>query len=208
MFRKAILLLAAGAALSSAAAAQPPESNRTLYSVNQPVVQRTDFALDLPAGGTRLSGADRARLDAWFRSLGVGYGDRVFVEENGAYPGLREDVARVAAEYGLLLSGGAPITSGAVQPGSVRVIVSRSTASVPGCPNWSSRWGASATSPNYGCSINSNIAAMVADPSDLVLGQSGSGTDGATGAKAIKVYRETPPTGSQGLKDISSRSSK
>ena len=60
--------------------------------------------------------------------------------------------------------------------------------------------GPSSTSANYGCSTNSNLAAMIADPSDLVLGQAGSGTrDTGTAAKAIKVYRDTPPSGIKGL---------
>jgi pilus assembly protein CpaD len=47
---------------------------------------------------------------------------------------------------------------------------------------------------------------MVADPSDLVLGQAGSGTgDAATAAKAIKVYREAAPTGTKGLTEAQTR---
>ena len=205
MFRTSpILLLAAlGAGLAAPAAAEP---NRGLDSVNQPVVHRHDFVLDLAAQGDRLAAAERSRLYSWFRSLGVGYGDRVFVDEAHGPTGRRQDVARVAADYGLLLSEGAPVTPGGLDPEEVRVIVTRSTASVPGCPNWERTSGAGATSSNYGCAVNSNLAAMVADPSDLVLGQAGSGTgDASTAAKAIKVYREAKPTGVDGLLDFESR---
>lgn len=203
------VLIAAAASLSATPAlAEKATPNRTLYSLNQPVVQRTDFVLELPTEGDRLMAFERARLGSWLRSLGVGYGDRVFVEHDGdAAP--REDVARVAAEYGLLLSDGAPVLPGAVQPGHLRVIVSRSTASVPGCPSTEKSTGAGATSPDYGCAVNSNLAAMVADPSDLVLGQEGSGTgDAATATKAIKVYREAKPTGTEGLKATVTRGGK
>ena len=85
------------------------------------------------------------------------------------------------------------------------MVVSRSTASVPDCPNWSPT-GASATASNYGCAVNSNLAAMVADPSDLVLGQNGHGTGDATAtSKAIKVYRDKAPTGAGTLKNESSK---
>jgi pilus assembly protein CpaD len=48
--------------------------------------------------------------------------------------------------------------------------------------------------------VNSNLAAMIADPSDLVLGQAGAGVrDTGQAAKAIKVYRETAPSGIKGL---------
>jgi pilus assembly protein CpaD len=86
------------------------------------------------------------------------------------------------------------------------VIVSRSFAFVPGCPRADNYRGPSLTSANYGCSVNSNFAAMIADPSDLVLGQAGSGLrDTGTAAKAIKVYRDTPPTGTKGLQQVSTQ---
>ena len=208
MFRTSpILFLAAlGVGLAAPAAAQTVTPNRGLDSVNQPVVERTDFVLDLAGQGDRLPAVERARLDAWFRSLGVGYGDRVFVDEPNGPTGRRQDVARVAADYGLLLNEGAPVTPGGPDPDRVRVIVTRSFAYVPGCPVWRGRDGAAATSSNYGCAMNSNLAAMVADPLDLVLGQAGSGTgDASTAAKAIKVYREAKPTGVDGLLDFESR---
>ena len=196
-------LLAFGVAFSaSPAGAEPARGpiNRGLDSINQPVVERTDFVFDLPDQYSGLSTGDQARLHAWFNSLGLGYGDRVWVDGPDGSDQTRQDIARIAADYGLLLRDGAPVTTGAVQPGSVRVVVSRSAASVPGCPHWSGRGGTNSTSPNYGCAVNSNFAAMVADPSDLVLGQAGSANgDSNTGNKAIKVYRETPPTGTKGL---------
>lgn len=202
----ALLALGVGLAGCNAAAQQSGAvPNRGLDSVNQPVVQRTDYVMDLATDGDGLSASERSRLEAWFASLGAGYGDRVWVDEAYGPSRSREDVAQVAAEYGLLLSDGAPVTAGSVQPGSLRVIVSRSTASVPGCPDWEST-GPSSTSANYGCAVNSNLAAMVADPSDLVLGQAGSATgDSATAAKAIKVYREAAPTGTKGLSSTSTQ---
>ena len=54
---------------------------------------------------------------------------------------------------------------------------------------------------NYGCANNSALAAMVADPMDLVQGrEAGAATDPATAGKAIRIYRETAPTGTRGLK--------
>jgi pilus assembly protein CpaD len=201
---KSLAALVAFGALA-AFPAQAAEVNKSLNSVNQPVVQRSDYVLDLSAQNG-LSPAERGRLDAWFRSLGLGYGDRVAVDEPYR-SAARFDVARVAAEYGLLLSDGAPVTPGELRPGSVRVIVSRSFASVPGCPRWSGSGKNNQMSPGYGCATNSNLAAMIADPSDLVLGQAGSGTsDGTVGAKAIKVYRDAVPTGTKGLTAASTAS--
>lgn len=191
--------LLAGCASTGTDTAGLETPNRSVDSINQPVVQRTDFALDLGSQGDSLGSAEQARLAGWFRSLGIGYGDRIWVEES--YPSeARNDIARVAADFGLLLSEGAPVTLGQVQAGSIRVVVSRSTASVPNCPNWSGRTTPTTTSPNYGCATNSNLAAMIADPADLVLGQSDSGSGaGATATKAIKLHREKQPTGAGGL---------
>lgn len=182
--------------------------NPSLYSVNQPVVQRTDYVFDLATTGDSVPASEQARLRAWFDGLGLSYGDRVAIDE-GPYPGagVARDIGAVAGQYGLLLSESAPVTAGEIRPGSVRVVVSRSTAHVPGCPNWNqpNRSGSSVlTSPNFGCAINSNLAAMIADPNDLVLGQRGSlAGSGDVATKAIRTHRNAEPTGAGGLQDAS-----
>ncbi|HYG47460.1 MAG TPA: CpaD family pilus assembly lipoprotein [Allosphingosinicella sp.] len=206
-FKSLSLLAAAGAVLAATAAEARPRDRhgpeRGIDSLNQPVVERGNYVLDLPTPSGNLTAVEKAQLRGWFDGLGVGYGDEVFVEEGyGRGPGTA-DVASVAAEYGLLLSNGAPVTAGSVAPGTLRVVVSRSTAYVPDCPSGATVSGPSSTSPNYGCAVNSNWAAMVANPSDLVLGQTGTvGASRDTGIKAIKVYREAPPTGTKALSTI------
>lgn len=186
-------------------------NNPSLYSVHQPVVERTDFVLDLDASGDTLSAAEQARLIGWFRSIELRYGDQLFVEEPRDYPssGARADVANLVGDYGLFLRDGAPLVGGTVAPGTIRIIASRSSASVPSCPDWSARDVAANvnTSSNFGCGVNSNIAAMVADPNDLVLGRQGSvAGSGAVANRAVRVYRERTPTGTQGLQSPSTRS--
>jgi pilus assembly protein CpaD len=200
----ALLALSAAALTAASADARPAPAdngaNHSLDSENQPVVQKFEFVLDLAGGPEGVSGPELARLDAWFHSLGLGYGDRISVDGPYGAGRARADVGRVAAAYGLLLGDGAPVTPGAVRPDAIRVVVSRSVASVPDCPKWRNSEGPSATSANYGCATNSNLAAMIADPNDLVLGQAGPPAgDPTTAAKAIKLYRDTPPTGSKGL---------
>jgi pilus assembly protein CpaD len=203
---KLSVLLAAGmgtAACGPVTNGLTPVSNPSLSSVNQPVVHRTDYVLDLNSTADGVPATEQERLAAWLDSLQLGYGDRVSIDQSGYADGAsREDVASVVARYGLLLTQGAPVTAGTVQPGSLRVIVSRMTASVPGCPIWEDELvGApERTATNYGCATNSNLAAMVADPSDLVLGQTDSdGGDPATTNRVInEFYRNRIPTGYEG----------
>jgi pilus assembly protein CpaD len=59
---------------------------------------------------------------------------------------------------------------------------------------------------NFGCGVNSNLAAMVANPEDLVHGREGTNVgNNAAGTKAVILYRTTPPSGSKGLQSVSSK---
>ncbi len=201
----ALTLLAASASLTACGT-----SNRGLESVHQPVVQRTDYVYDLPApSGDQMPAQDATRLTGWFDSLKLRFGDHVSVDAPGDYGLAHNAVASIVARYGLLMDDQAPVTQGSIPPGSVRVIVSRTVASVPNCPDWSRpanpEFNGSLIS-NYGCAINSNLAAMVADPQDLIRGRTGNGTaDVAAATKAIRSYRTAPSTGAGGLKNENTR---
>jgi pilus assembly protein CpaD len=82
---------------------------------------------------------------------------------------------------------------------------------MPGCPNWSypsSPNLENRTMSNFGCGVNSNLAAMVADPVDLIHGREGnSAVDADTASKAVQYYRSAPPSGSKGLQAVSPKGS-
>lgn len=197
------------AALPMSVQAAPPRENRSLDSVHQPVVSQSAYTFDVLAGASGgLSAAEALRLNDWFVSIGLGYGDNVAIVTEGGYysPAVREDVAAIVARHGLLVSEDSSAIAGPAAAGSIRVIVRRSTARVPGCPDWRSKQETNMslpTSSNFGCGVNSNFAAMVADPEDLVRGQ---GTDSdlrtATSNRAISAYRDKAPTGAGDLKQI------
>ncbi|TCD06901.1 pilus assembly protein CpaD [Erythrobacteraceae bacterium CFH 75059] len=181
--------------------------NRSLDSTKQAVVERTTMALDLSTSFDGLPIAERQRLDGWFQAMNLRYGDRVAVNDSAGNPATRQAVAELAGRYGLLLSDAPAFAAGSAPAGQVRVVVVRSVASMPGCPDWSARSDinlANATYPNFGCAINGNLAAMVANPEDLIQGQAGTGeTVVLTSTKAINSYREQAPTGTGGLKETS-----
>jgi pilus assembly protein CpaD len=185
--------------------------NTSLYSVRQPVVERTNMVLDVTTTSAGLPISEQQRLNGWFETMNLRYGDRIAVENPSQNPAVTAAVRDIAARYGLLISDTAPVTPGFVQPGQARVVITRSKASVPGCPDWSAQSDmnyTNGTSPNFGCAVNSNVAAMVADPQDLLEGKKGSGeTVIATSNKAISTYRELDPTGKAGLKEATTSGS-
>ena len=189
----AALALSLAAALSGCGGMA---TNRTLDSVNQPVVEKTNYVIDLTTGPGGLSLPEQRRLTGWFDAMDLRYGDKIYIDDPLASGGTRAAVEAVAARYGMLLSDGAPVTQGYVNAGSARVIVVRASASVPGCPKWKSDSDANlnnGSSSNFGCAVNSNIAAMMANPEHLVKGVKGSGeTVIVSATKAIDAFRDKP----------------
>ncbi len=183
------------------ATAQAGRHNRGQSSVHQPVVQRSDYVMDVSGNG--LDPVEATRVLQWFEAIGLGYGDRISVDTSMASSGSNRDIAAIVGRRGLFLSDGAPVTEGAIAPGQVRIVVSRSTASVPGCSDFSQASQPNFTgsaSSNYGCATNSMMAAMIANPADLVHGQEARGSSADTATKAIRVWRNTAPTSTGGLK--------
>ena len=208
MTNRKIHILTSGAMIAlgvslAACSSTPGAENRTLYSVHQPVVERAVYALDLNlASGGTLPVSQQQQLGQWFDAMNLGYGDRISIDNPGGSSSAQSIVEAVASNYGLLVSETAPVTQGTVLPGTLRVIVTRSSAYVPGCPDWSRNLEnnyKNAASSNFGCAVNANLAAMIADPEDLVKGKSGeSSTDAAVALKAIDTYRNAKPTGESG----------
>lgn len=181
--------------------------DRGVEPVNVPVVTHAEYTFDAAAPGGSLAPSEKARLDAWFRGLNLGYGDTIYVDAPFA-EAARYDVSQVASNYAMTVEPGAPVTAGSVPTGSVRVIVSRNRAEVPGCPNWSVPSQPNynnRTMSNFGCGVNSDLAAMVANPEDLVHGREGSGFSTTAGTKAVMFYRGSPPSGTKGLQDINTQ---
>lgn len=185
-------------------------SNAGLESVHQPIISRTNYTLDVNAGPGGISIPEQRRLAGWFEALDLRYGDRITIDDPMRSGASRAAVSGIAGRYGLLVGDEAPVTAGAVAPGTVRIVVTRSSANVPGCPDWSAKSETNlknATSTNYGCATNANMAAMVADPEHLLQGAAGKGqTTVMSSTKAIDSYREAPPTGEKGLTKQSTQS--
>jgi len=206
--RSKVILIALASTLAACSSVGGDKPDTGVATVNVPVVTSADYVFDAAAPDGALAQGEAQRLDGWFQGLGLGYGDSVYVD--GPYAdAARGQVAGIAGQYGMMVSAGAPITSGAVSPGTVRVVVSRRRAEVPGCPNWgrpSNPNYDNRSMPNFGCGVNSNMAAMIADPEDLIHGREGAATSSVNAAaRAVLLYRSTPPSGTKGLQDVSTK---
>ena len=193
--RAKLSIVALGSLLAACNA--PDNLQAGLSATHVPVVGQATYVFDAVAPSGTLPSSEMDQLDAWFASLNMNYGDQVFVD--GFDGTARGQVASVAGQYGLLVSDGAPVTPGLVAPGTVRVVVSRYEANVPGCPQWNKPSNPNFNNDmlsNYGCGVNSALAAQIANPRDLIHGRAGAAAgDGATAAKAINMYRNWPLTG-------------
>lgn len=186
--------------------------NTQLESIHQPVVSRTNYTLDVTTNPGGLSLPEARRLAGWFEAMDLRYGDRISIDDPLSSGATRAAVEAVAGRFGLLVGDTAPVTPGAINAGTARVIVTRTSATVPGCPDWSAKSDTNfknATSSNYGCASNANLAAMVADPEHLLKGATGTGrTVVMSSNKAIDSYRDAKPTGEGGLKSNNTQSGK
>lgn len=192
-------------ATSLAGCAGSANSNRSLDSVHQPVVRNAIHQFDVATSSGELPPSEQGRLQGWFDAMGVRYGDRIAIEDPSLYgiAGAQAAIRAMVERRGLLLTDSAPVTTGPVPEGSLRVVITRASAHVPGCPDWASKSSMNfnnATSSNYGCATNSNLAVMVADPNDLIKGATTERNDPTAATRPIRTFREKPQTGAGELK--------
>src|SRR5436305_876386 len=109
--------------------------NGGVESVHQPIVQRNDYVLDLQTAGYGLAPGESRRLAGWMSAMSLRYGDRVAIDDGAAGATGRDEIAAEAGRYGLILADRAPVTASQIAPGTVRVVVTRMAAKVPGCPD-------------------------------------------------------------------------
>ena len=187
-----------------AGSAVTPSYNRSLESQHQPVVSLNNYVFDADASSGDIDPVELHRFDGWLDAMELRYGDEIGIDNSDAAAprAARDAVAALVARRGMLLADSAPITGGQAAPGRMRIVLTRATARVDGCPNWQMRSATGSTTianSNYGCATNANMAAMVANPADLVHGQRRNGNDPLTASKAINAYRNAAPTGGGGL---------
>jgi type IV pilus biogenesis protein CpaD/CtpE len=117
--------------------------------------------------------------------------DRVAVAVGGG-PALaearRDAISAALLSYGIVVS---PSALTGVASNHAVVEVGRYLVTTPACPNWSKASGTDFTNSfpsNWACATQTNLGQMVANPSDLVVGQPLSPALGPTEVAAVDRY--------------------
>ena len=137
---------------------------------------RSVHVVNFADGSARVSGDEKAFAVAFVDETMRSAGGTVLVEKASAQAS-RLQRQRVAAVADVLAKQGyhvVPFAPAEVNVGAVQIAVDALVAVAPNCPNWEMHPYASFGSqlpPNQGCADRTNLAAMVANPRDLVSGQ-------------------------------------
>jgi pilus assembly protein CpaD len=182
--------LALAACASNPAALVPAGSPETPKPIAVSLVKLNhDIAFE--DGGLAPGARQAADLETFLTSSGDTGRDHVYVLASAtSLDGERADalVARLGAK-GVSASA---IRDSSLPAGVLRVTIERYVASAPDCPDWSRvAWANfnNLTSSNFGCATSADLAAMVADPHDLIGGRTMGPVVGDPATFPIERYR-------------------
>jgi pilus assembly protein CpaD len=147
-------------------------------------------AVRLAEGEASPRAAETADLADFLRSAGAARGTPVQVQITAGDEG--RAAPTIASLYALGLR--PKLGSGVgLAPGELRLTIETVEARAPACPNWSQPPGNDAANivhSDFGCASAANLAAMVADPRDLLVGRELEPASGDAALTAIARYRQ------------------
>ncbi len=202
----ALALCAAGCA----AGFNGPEHAMTVAQAHPIAVdsQTVTLTIDADATTTDLSSRDQARLRAFANAYLVnGHGPLTITAPSGfadadgheAAADIRQALNDAGVSWETL--SGATYRTGGDAGDQLIVSYTRYVATASECGVWSgvrARDYRNLRSPNHGCATQNNIAAMLADPHDLIAPAALSPRDATSTARAIDAYRNGETTSSAG----------
>jgi pilus assembly protein CpaD len=185
-----VTLLALGLA---ACGGSPAPTNTSLSPTRIPTVSVDQISHNLYFTNNRISGPEEAALLAFLRTVGPRFADRIAIED----PNPENADERIAALTKILGRMGVGVASVKratdLAPGISRIVVSRASVTMDECPDWNDETlntYRGAASSNYGCASRSNLARMVADPTDMLEGRPLNGQGGATVAEPVARWNK------------------
>ncbi len=145
----------------------------------------------LKFSGSKLSADEEASLATFATASGLSYADRLTlrVSEPNMAAAYRQATNAVLGRFGLSV-GNVETTTG-MQPGAAMLAVSRATVTLPQCGVHGGPHGVNVNNENmsnYGCATRSNLAAMVANPADLINGNTLDGQSADVTAKPVEAW--------------------
>ena len=125
----------------------------------------------------------------------AGYADTLLLDAGDGVSGNRiNDIAGRLRAVGLKV-GKAGIYGTKPRDGNITLYIERYRAEVPPCKNWAqsslNSHRRNSMTPNFGCSNNAALAAMVANPRDLVAGQTSDKGNAVIAVKAIQALSKS-----------------
>ncbi len=162
-------------------------------SVSRNSVQmvRLPFEIRSEQDGTdSLSNVTLASLGGFLASVSVNYADVIMLDGPNASPERISAIEDYIRESGLIYAGTSALGA-EPNSGSVMLYVERYTVTTPKCGNWAPETSNNTrnnVSSFLGCSNTANLGLMVANPRDLVSGQSG---NNSTAAAVGAIYTPT-----------------
>ncbi len=222
MFRTArtltsLTLFSAGLAAMSGCATSPASGGansaltlRALEDHKIDVVEKTEFLeIAIDPYASELSSEDRARLKRFVGDyVAIGHGPLVLsMPQSSANPQLAvaavAEARAIAWEEGVEYSeiAGSAHGAGSARAEPMIVAFQRYEALRPDCPFKSTVDFANASSNSYqptlGCSVRTNLAAMISDPADLLGQRPLDAADNPRVETILKLFREGKSTASQ-----------
>jgi pilus assembly protein CpaD len=151
----------------------------------------TQLDVRFAPGTAALAPADAAHLRQLAATGMIGPADRVTIAAAGSPELAKQRVGSVASvllHYGIVAVA-EPLAR--IPPERAVIEVSRTLVTLPACPNWSKPSGsdfANQPSSNFGCTTETNLGMMVANPTDLAGGLPAGPAIGHPTAAAVTRY--------------------
>ncbi len=181
--------------LSACATARQPAPASPYASVPHGVVvtfEKRTLAVHYAPGAESPDASQIAALNVLFAMGDLGRGDVVVIERSPSQLAQARAMALLSglSREGLVVS---LAVSASVSDGELRLQIEHAVATAPDCPNWTKPPGDdfdNTLHSDFGCATAMNLAAMVANPRDLLAGHAMGGVVGDAALVAMHTYRK------------------
>jgi len=153
---------------------------------------RLPFEVMIEEDGTAsLSNVSKTAINNFLTSSEVTYADVLMLDGPTASPNRIAAIESYIRETGLVYAG-TSVLGAEPQNGAVMLYIERYVVTTPRCGEWLPEYSNNSRnndSPFYGCANTANLGLMVANPRDLISGQSAGNT---TAAAVGAIYTPSP----------------